>query len=248
MTSCVSVSGSLTKKTRQSPVMGRVIIDAGHGGRDAGAVSSTGLKEKDLTLDMALRIRRLMRKVLPNVEVILTRQDDRYVSLEKRIKTAEEKSGDVFLSLHINSSEEPASGFELYSLDVANNSHAEKLAKRENALNEKESRALQFVLADLRANSFRQESDELARLIAHGLKNQLKQGVFSEQINDRGYNQALFHVLFVKMPAILAEMFFLSNPKDESLLRQRKARELCARGMVLGVMKFLENKHTRAQK
>ncbi len=231
-----------------SGISGRVIIDPGHGGQDAGAVGRAGLKEKDLTLDMALRMRRLLRKVMPQVEVILTRTSDRYVSLEERVKIANAAGGDLFLSLHINSSEQAdASGFELYSLDVASNSHADRLAARENKSGGMSSKALKFILADLRANANREESDQLAALIARGLQSQLQKKIPQSKLNDRGYNQALFYVLFVKMPAVLSEMFFISNPNEERMLSNAGLRELCARGMVLGVKQYLDNRVIRAQ-
>lgn len=232
-----------------SAVNARVIIDPGHGGEDSGAVGPGGLKEKDLTLDMALRIRRLLKRHMPNVEVVLTRTSDRYVSLEERVKTANTQGGDLFLSLHINSSDtKDASGFELYSLDVASNSHADRLAARENKSTQMSSKTLKFILADLRANSNRQESDQLAGLISRGLKAQLSKAIPSAKLNDRGYNQALFHVLFVKMPAVLSELFFISNPEEERWLATTKVRELCARGMIVGIKRFLDNREIRAQK
>lgn len=243
-----ALSRKANKLVSVSGIRGRVIIDPGHGGEDAGAVGPTGLKEKDLTLDMALRMRRLLQKVMPQVEVILTRTSDRYVSLEDRVKMANTAGGDLFLSLHINSSDQKeASGFELYSLDVASNRHADRLAARENKSGGFNSKALKFILADLRANANREESDQLAGLISRGLKNQLTKSIAQSKLNDRGYNQALFHVLFVKMPAVLSEMFFISNPNEERLLKKAGVRELCARGMVLGVKQYLDNRVIRAQ-
>lgn len=252
ISACVAPTAVGRPKASQnfmSAVSGRVIIDPGHGGEDSGAVGPTGLKEKDLTLDMALRIRRLLRRHMPNVEVVLTRSGDRYVSLEERVKTANTLGGDLFLSLHINSSEsQDASGFELYSLDVASNSHADRLAARENKSTQVSSKALKFILADLRANSNRERSDQLAGLISRGLNAQLSKVIPSAKLNDRGYNQALFHVLFVKMPAVLSELFFISSPEEERWLATSKVREFGARGMVVGIMHFLENRVIRAQK
>ncbi|MCA9509033.1 MAG: N-acetylmuramoyl-L-alanine amidase [Myxococcales bacterium] len=249
--SCVSLKNSPSSSSKNiiSAVSGRVIIDAGHGGEDAGAVGTLGLKEKDVSLDIALRIRRWLRKIMPKVDVVLTRKTDSFVSLEERVKTANSKGGDLFLSLHINSSDDKdASGFELYSLDVASNAHADRLANRENKSGGNGSHALKFVLADLRASANRAESDQLAALISRGLHAQLPKVIPSQKLNNRGYNQALFYVLFVRMPAVLSEIFFISNTQEERMLADRKVREHIARGMVLGIKKYLENRVIRAQK
>ena len=143
-----------------SKLSATVVLDAGHGGADGGAVGSF-LKEKDVTLDIALRVKRLLNMVMPNVRVVLTRDNDAFVSLEQRVNIANNAQGDIFLSLHINSSKDKeARGFEVYSLDIASDRHAKRLAALENKKHPKS--ALNLVLADLRANDFRAESDRLA--------------------------------------------------------------------------------------
>ncbi len=253
LASCATSMGikrpvATSKRISISGLVGRVVLDPGHGGEDAGAVGPTGLKEKEVTLDIALRIRRLLRKMMPQVEVVLTRQSDHYLSLEDRVKKANEVGADVFLSIHINSSEKKdASGFELFSLDVASNRHADRLAARENIRSSIDEKAIKFILADLRANAHRQESDQLASLIAKGLRHQLPKKIPETKLKDRGYNQAIFHVLFVNMPAILGEMFFISNPDEERMLKSAHVRELCARGMVLGLSRYLTHRVARVQ-
>lgn len=234
-------------KIQVSALKGRVIIDPGHGGKDTGAVGARGVKEKDVALEIALRMRSLMRKVLPQVEVVLTRTKDISLSLPERIKIANQAQGDLFISIHINSNESSqASGYEFYSLDVANNRYSKKLADKENiGLDDS---ALKFILADLRANANRQESDLLASMLAKGMAQQLGKRIPSTYVKDRGYNQALFYVLFVKMPAVLGELFFISNPTEERLLAKPAMRELCARGLVAGVKKYLDAKFLRAAK
>jgi N-acetylmuramoyl-L-alanine amidase len=225
----------------------RVVLDPGHGGSDSGAISKHGLMEKNITLDIAKRLKHLLEHNLPHVEVVLTRTADTYVSLEERIRVAHRKPGDLFLSLHINSSEsKKASGFEIYSLDVASDRHAERLAARENKVESKNSRGVNFILADLRAFSNRKDSDRLAKSVALGLKAQLKKTKAASSISDRGYNQAIFHVLFVKMPAILAELFFISNPQEEKMLSEKIYRDAIARGLFVGVKNFLASKKSGA--
>lgn len=234
--------------TKNTGIKARIVIDPGHGGTDSGAVGKRGLYEKTITLDIARRLKQLIERNLPHVEVALTRTTDTYVSLEDRIRIAHQKPGDLFLSLHVNSSEsKAASGFEVYSLDVASDRHAERLAARENKVQGKNSKGVNFILAELRAFSNRRDSDRLAKDIAAGLKSQLARTKLSSSISDRGYNQAIFHVLFVKMPAVLAELFFISNPREEKMLADKASRDTIARGLFVGVKNFLAAKSMRAE-
>jgi len=239
--SCTSVP--LVSKSRRpfSQIRATVIIDPGHGGEDPGAVSASGLKEKDLCLDIALRIKRYLNIIMPHVKVVMTREKDTYVSLEKRIQIADKAQGDLFISVHINSSDsKEAKGFMVYSLDTASDRHAERLAQRENKGLGDNQGPVKFILADLRANAHRSESDQLARLISESLSSQITKKVGAAATNHRGNNQAIFHVLFVKMPAVLTELLFLSNPLEEGLLKTQAMRESCARGIVAGVGKYLD--------
>jgi len=221
----------------------RVVIDPGHGGKDAGAVGKRGLLEKHVTLDIARRIKRVFAKMMPNVDVVITRTSDRYVSLKERVLIANRRPADVFVSLHVNASESGESnGFEIFSLDVASDRHAERLAARENSENGEAASNLQFILADLRATSNRKLSDRLASLVSRGLKMELRKIPTASPILDRGYNQAIFQVLFVNMPGILAELFFISNSEEEDMLSKKASREHIARGIYLGVRKFLLTK------
>lgn len=238
---CASRIPNRVPRAMRSSIKGTVVIDAGHGGEDSGAVSSKGIKEKDLTLDIALKVKQLMSQVMPKVRVVLTRDRDVFVSLEQRISIAHEAKGDLFVSIHINSSEKKdASGFEIYSLDVASDRHAERLAARENGKSTE--REVRFILEDLRANGNRRDSDRLASFISQGLANQLAKKVERSSINDRGYNQAIFQILFVKMPAVLAELLFISNDKEVTLLEKPDVRKHLAQGLIVGINKFLVEK------
>jgi N-acetylmuramoyl-L-alanine amidase len=234
------------KSIKLSQMQRRIVIDAGHGGEDSGAVGHKGLLEKHITLDIARRLNRLFARYMPQVDVILTRSKDQYVSLEERVNIANKTTADVFISLHVNSSEEKsARGYEIYSLDIASDRHAERLAARENKAVNGQAQNVNFILADLRAHSHRRDSDRLGHSIALGLKSQLMKIENKIQFYDRGYNQAIFHVLFVKMPAVLAELFFISNPEEEKMLASSKTREFIARGIFLGIKNFLENSPPR---
>lgn len=233
--------------TKPSELKARVVIDAGHGGEDSGAVGRRGLLEKDISLDIAKRLQRLFLHHMPNVEVSLTRTTDEYVSLERRVEIANTKNADLFISLHVNSSEsKEAGGYEIFSLDVASDRHSERLAARENK-SKGGSNRVDFILADLRAYSNRSESDRLASYISQGLRGQMSKSRLTASVNDRGYNQAIFQVLFVKMPAVLTELMFISNPKEEQVLASKTAREQIARGIMVGMKKFLDEKVLRAE-
>lgn len=235
------------QKNIKSMLSGRIVIDPGHGGEDSGALGRRGLKEKDITLDIAKRLKRLFNQHEPSVSVVLTRTSDKYVSLEDRVKVANAKKAHAFISLHINSSEsKEANGFEIFSLDVASDRHAERLAARENKELKGKSTRADLILADLRAFSHRKDSDRLADFIGRGLRGQIQQHKKVPAINDRGYNQAIFHVLFVKMPAVLAELFFISNPKEEKLLADQGMREHIARGLFVGIKQFLRARNSYA--
>jgi N-acetylmuramoyl-L-alanine amidase len=204
-------------------------------------VGMRGLREKDITLDIAKRLLELFRKHLPKASVVMTRSSDHFVSLPDRVRKANEENPDVFISLHVNASESKRSqGFEIFSLDVASDRHAERLAASENKIMGQKERGLPFILADLKAYSYRRESDLLAHLIARGVKTQTQKINKSFAIVDRGYNQAIFHVLFVNSPAVIAELFFISNPEEEKMLSEKTSREYIARGIFLGTKKFLD--------
>lgn len=242
---CASISAQHQRRlppisSKPLGIKARVVIDPGHGGEDSGAIGRRGLMEKDITLDIAKRIVHLFKTYEPGVEVILTRTADRYVALEERVKIANTKKAHAFISLHVNSSEsKEANGFEIFSLDVASDRHAERLAARENKVFKQKNNGADLILADLRAFSHRKDSDRLASYLAQGLTSQLKKQISKGGIHDRGYNQAIFHVLFVKMPAVLTELFFVSNPQEEKMLSTKEMREQLARGVFLGVRKFV---------
>lgn len=240
----LSLENIAYKKETYAHLKGTVVIDAGHGGNDTGAIGKTGLSEKKVTLDVALRIKRLIKNFAPKVKVILTREKDEYVSLKKRIEISNKAKADLFISVHVNSStDSSAKGFEVYSLDVANDEYSAKLAKKENHSFGKEQNDAAFILADLRANSNRKESDILAFWIDKGISSQMNKLNPDALINKRGYNQGLFYVLFGKSPAVLIELFFISNKNEEKKLKEAGFREASARGISLGIFKYLYEKN-----
>ncbi|HET7291449.1 MAG TPA: N-acetylmuramoyl-L-alanine amidase [Vicinamibacteria bacterium] len=217
----------------------RIVIDPGHGGHDPGTIGRGGLQEKELVLDVALRLGRLVREEL-GAEVVMTRSTDVFIPLEERTAIANQKDADLFLSIHANSSRSPrARGIETYYLNFAGDPHAEEVAARENAISTATMKDLQGLLKAIALNSKIDESREFASTVHESLVANLRQG--RAQLPDRGVKTAPFYVLIgANMPSILAEIAFVSNPDDEKLLRSSGRREEVARGLLRGVKSYLD--------
>ncbi len=197
--------------------IGRIVIDAGHGGHDTGTIGPTGLMEKDLCLDLALRLGKLIEARVPAAEVIYTRSDDTYVSLEQRTAVANNSKADLFLSIHANSSDDPkVNGIETYYLNFNASPGAMEVAARENALAQSGVHDLQEIVQKIARNEKIEESRDFATDIQDSLAKQAGSAVRS-----RGVRKAPFVVLIgADMPSVLAEVSFLSNPADEQWLKK----------------------------
>ncbi|HJS56955.1 MAG TPA: N-acetylmuramoyl-L-alanine amidase [Vicinamibacteria bacterium] len=217
----------------------RIVIDAGHGGHDPGTIGRGGLQEKDLVLDVAQRLARLVREEL-GAEVLMTRASDVFIPLEERTAIANQKDADLFLSIHANSSRSPrARGIETYYLNFAGDPHAEEVAARENAISAATMKDLQGLVRAIALNSKIDESRDFASAVHESLVDNLRRG--RAVAPDRGVKTAPFYVLIgANMPSILAEIAFVSNPEDEKLLRGGDRREEIARGLLSGVRSYLE--------
>jgi len=217
----------------------RIVIDAGHGGHDPGTIGRGGLQEKDLVLDVALRLERLVRKEL-GAEVVMTRSTDVFIPLEERTAIANAKGADLFLSIHANSSRSPkARGIETYFLSFAVDPHAEEVAARENAISAATMKDLQGLVKAITLNSKKDESRDFASAVHESLVSNLRRGY--PQIQDRGVRTAPFYVLIgADMPSILAEIAFVSNPDEERLLKTGERREEIARSLLQGVKSYLD--------
>ncbi len=205
----------------------RIVIDAGHGGHDEGAVGRTGLAEKDVVLDVSLRLGVLARQRM-GLDVVLTRSDDTFVALRRRTAIANEQEADLFVSVHANSSRtQTAQGVETYFLNFSGNVGAVDVAARENAGSRLSMGQLRGVVQAIAMNDKAAESKLLARQIQESVT-----GI--RRMADRGVKQAPFVVLTgAEMPSVLVEIGFLSNPSDEARLatpagRQRIAESICA--------------------
>lgn len=223
----------------------RVVIDAGHGGHDTGAIGKKGTREKDVALGIARRLGELLEE--QGLEVVLTRDDDRFLKLEDRSRIANAAHGDLFISIHCNSAvNRKARGVETYTLNIASDRYSIRLAARENAHSEKGMSDLQFILADLATKANTEESSRLARSVQANLVGELSRR--HGDIRDLGNKEALFFVLLgAKMPAILVETAFLSNAEEEARLATREYQVEVARGIAAGVEEFLGRRARVAQ-
>lgn len=223
----------------------RVIIDAGHGGHDTGAIGPTGVREKDVALSVVLKLKEKLEA--QGLEVVLTRDDDTFVALEERTRIANHEHGDLFISIHCNAAPSKSlRGVETYTLNTSSNRYSVRLAARENATTERGVNDLQYILADLATKANTGESQRLAervqRSIVRGLSADYK------GVRDLGTKEALFVVLLgAKMPSILVETSFLSNPEDELRLGSAEYQEALADHIAEAVDGFLEERNKVAQ-
>jgi N-acetylmuramoyl-L-alanine amidase len=216
----------------------RIVIDAGHGGHDPGTIGRRGLQEKELVLDVALRLDRLVRQEL-GAEVVLTRSTDVFIPLEERTGVANSRGADLFLSIHANASRNArARGIETYFLNFARTSHAEEVAARENAISPATLKDLQNLVKAIATNSKIDESRDFAAAVHENMVAGVRR---EHEVPDRGVHTAPFYVLIgANMPAVLAEIAFVSNPEDEKRLRTPEYREVLARSLLRGVRTYLE--------
>ena len=221
--------------------IGRIVIDPGHGGHDTGTIGPTGLMEKDLCLDVAQRLGRLIERSLPSAEIVYTRQDDRYVGLEQRTAIANDARADLFISIHANSSDDVrVSGIETYYLNFNASAQAMEVAARENATAQSSVHDLQDLVTKIARNEKVEESRDLAADIQESLASSMQIGKRPER--NRGVRKAPFAVLVgADMPSVLAEIAFMSNPADEQWLKKPENRQHAADGLYHGIERYLRS-------
>ena len=217
----------------------RIVVDAGHGGHDTGAIGPSGVREKDVTLAIARRLAARLRG--RGFEVVLTRDRDAFVPLEERTAIANGRRGDLFVSLHANAHpRRDRHGMETYVLDVAGDRYARRLAARENgALDDDadEGQEVRRILADLDA----QASASPSRRLALEVQREVCAGVRGRvgEVRDLGVKSALFHVLLgARMPAVLVETAFISNRVEEQRLRSSRFQDEVADSVARAVVRF----------
>lgn len=225
--------------------MRRVVVDPGHGGRDTGAIGPRGIREKDVALAIARVLAHRLRAL--GFTVILTRKDDSYVSLDERTRIANQAHADLFVSVHCNAARRRTlSGVETWTLNVASDRYATRLATFENADAERTVSDLRLILADLATRANASDARDLAQAVQSSLVRNLRGHV--GRVEDHGVKQALFYVLLgAHMPAILVETGFISNPAEEARLRSRKYQGGTADAIARGLKEFVEGRQRLAR-
>ena len=215
-----------------------IVIDAGHGGKDPGAVGYRGTKEKDIALDVAKRLEKKLSKNL-NVKIVMTRDEDIFLRLSERTKIANENNGSLFISIHTNAAEDRrASGFETFLIGPNKNEAAVRVAARENAVLELEGISGQkltnedLIKATIAQSAFASKSEQFASIVQGEIKKRV-------QSKDRGVKQAGFYVLMgASMPNVLVELGFISNPSEEKKLRSPQYRDQLATAIYRAVEQY----------
>ena len=215
-----------------------IVIDAGHGGKDPGAVGYRGTKEKDIALDVAKRLEKKLSKNM-NVKIVMTREEDIFLRLSERTKIANESNGNLFISIHTNAAEDRrASGFETFLIGPNKNEAAVRVAARENAVLElegitgKKLSNEDLIQATIAQSAFASQSEQFASMVQKEIKKRV-------QSKDRGVKQAGFYVLMgASMPNVLVELGFISNPSEEKKLRSPQYRDQLASAIYRAVEQY----------
>lgn len=216
----------------------RIVVDAGHGGHDPGALGAGGAREKDVVLQIALRVARKLKEEL-GLDVVLTRSTDVFVELKERTAIANQVGADLFVSIHANASlNRNTSGIETYYLNLAKTEKVAQLAAQENGTTLEKVSLLQAVLFDLMANYKLNDSahlaDEVQKAVYH------KVGAKYSGVKNLGVKQGPFYVLVgATMPSILVETAFVSNEREEARLNDAGYQECTAEGIVEGIREYI---------
>jgi len=235
----VNSNGSFSLSRQLGLGVARIVIDPGHGGHDPGA-SANRVVEKELVLDIALRLEKLLL-AQPGIEVVMTRRDDTFIPLEERTAIANREAADLFLSIHANvARNKAASGVETYFLNFSTSPEAEAVAARENAGTGMAMHALPDIVRKIALNNKIDESRDLARVVQASLIRRLRN--HNALAKDRGVKQAPFVVLIgAEMPSVLAEIAFLTNRDEATLLRRPAYRQQVAHSLYEAVLKYRES-------
>jgi len=215
--------------------IGRIVLDAGHGGHDTGTIGVDDLDEKDIALDVVLRLGKLLKRRL-GADVVYTRHDDTFIPLEERTAIANRERADLFVSVHLNSSPDPsARGIETYYLSLTRNAHALDVAARENSGSQASEHDLQNLVKKIALQDKLEESRELAEDLQASLSRATAE-------NSRGVKTAPFVVLIgAQMPSVLAEISFVSNSEDAARLRRPAYREKLALALYNGILRYVNS-------
>ncbi len=219
--------------------IGRIVIDPGHGGHDSGALGVGGIEEKNVVLDVALRLGRLLHDRL-GAEVVFTRDNDTFIPLEARTAIANKAQADLFISVHANSSQDPsASGVEVYYLSFTSDPEALMVASRENAVSTESAFELSNLVKKIALTDKIDESRELAKDVDASMYAGLRKG--NPELRNRGVKKAPFVVLIgANMPSILAEISFVTNPASAAEMDTPAYRERIAESLYRGIARYAE--------
>lgn len=233
-----TANGQLSMVRALGLKINRIVIDAGHGGHDSGTLGPDGMEEKNVVLDVALRLGALLKQRL-GADVIYTRDTDTFVPLETRTAIANKDRADLFISIHANSSpDHSARGVETYYLSFTTSEDALEVAARENAVSNQSIHQLSDLVKKIALQDKLEESREFAYDVQQSLYQGLETG--NPGLKDRGVKKAPFVVLIgANMPSILTEISFLTNPQDASELRQSQYRERIAEALYRGVARYV---------
>lgn len=213
-----------------------IVIDAGHGGKDPGAIGIGNVKEKDINLAVALELGKLIEKEMPDVKIVYTRKNDTFIDLYKRGKIANENNGNLFISIHCNSTQEKptkSNGAEVYLLRPGRTAEAIEIAERENSVIKYEDNPNRyekltdenFILVSMAHSSYMKYSEKFAELLHKDFSDNLK-------IDSRGVKQAGFYVLVgASMPSVLIESGFISNKEDAAFLKSNSGKQQLAKSI-----------------
>ncbi|HEX9653742.1 MAG TPA: N-acetylmuramoyl-L-alanine amidase [bacterium] len=234
------------KTDREKWKIDRIVIDPGHGGRDPGTRSRSGVREKDVVLAIAKKLKRLLEKD-SDIEVFMTRDNDDYLSLKERTQFANKMGGKLFISIHANWNRNPqVNGATTYFLGLAKSEEASDIAQRENAVisydasngNGADYSAEMKILAAMAQNDYNKESQDLAAIIQGTIEKRT-------QLPDRGVKQAGFYVMVgASMPNVLVETAFLSNNREEKLLKSSSFQQKMAEAIFESIIGF-KNKYEK---
>ncbi len=230
------------EKERRKWLIDTIVLDPGHGGHDPGAIGPNGVKEKDVALAIAKRVKRLLEKSL-DVRVVMTRDNDSFVPLKDRTQFANSEQGKIFISIHCNANRSRrVTGATTYFLGPAKTEEALEVARRENSVinYEADSSAYAglgaegFILRALAQNAFNRESEDLAAIVQEELSGNTK-------LANRGVKQAGYYVLIgASMPNILVETAFISNQREEAMLNDSSFQQNIAEAIFNSIKKFKE--------
>ena len=229
----ISLSKALGLKVK------RIIIDPGHGGKDPGALGY-GLQEKDVALKIGHSLKQIIKQENPDIEVLMTREDDRFISLEARTAFANKHKGDLFISIHLNASHKKrVTGIETYFLNFTTDNDSLALAAKENQTSLQSISNLQKILNELLTNSKIKESSELAESIQSSTHNSASQSGMIK-LRNLGVKRAPFFVLLgAQMPAVLIESGFITNPKENKLFKKKSYLNFLAEGIYNGIKSYI---------